>query len=181
MSASKSTVIRSQRKRNPSRNLSDNFVKRSGTANIIQNSDQQTVANINKKSPGNLPTMSNASSAAPVWLLNLHNIYRYSSFTAFFLVVASLIVYGWTVYSQELWSNSYRQFKNLQSHERQLKTTNAALTSKMAKEGEEAGKKLVTPTSERTIFLPFTYDPTHSQSSTPNSDSESPTYSPLGY
>lgn len=179
MSASKSTVIRSKRKRNSRRNLSDNLMKSAVSNTIIQNSEQQVVANINKQPQDKLPTMSHPGSATSVWLLRLHNVYRYSSFTAFFLVVASLIVYGWTVYSQELWSKSYSQFKNLQSQEQQLKTTNATLNSKMAQEGEAAGKKLVTPTSQRTIFLPFT--PTNSQRSTPNADPKPPTYSPLGY
>ena len=69
-------------------------------------------------------------------------------------MAATLIVYGWTVYSQELWSQSYRKLQNLQRHERQLNTTNATLTNKMAEEAEQPGTELVSPTSAGTIFLP---------------------------
>ena len=42
----------------------------------------------------------------PVWLLRMYILNRYSSILVFLLVAATLIVYGWTVYSQELWSDS---------------------------------------------------------------------------
>ena len=90
----------------------------------------------------------------PVWLLRLYKVNRYSSVLAFVLVVATLMVYGSTVCSQELWSQSYRKLKNLQRHERQLNTANATLTGKMAQEAEKPGTELVSPTSEITIFLP---------------------------
>jgi len=118
----------------------------------------------------------------PVWLLRLYKVNRYSSVLAFVLVVAALIVYGWTVYSQELWSQSYRKFKNLQRHERQLNTANATLTSKMAQEAEKPDTELVSPTSEKTIFLPpkFSNYPQSSLStSQPDPQPEPP--SPLGY
>ena len=118
----------------------------------------------------------------PVWLLRLYKVNRYSSVLAFVLVVATLIVYGWTVYSQELWSQSYRKFKNLQRHERQLNTANATLTSKMAQEAEKPDTELVSPTSEKTIFLPpkFSNYPQSSLStSQPDPQPEPP--SPLGY
>ncbi|MFM5998581.1 MAG: hypothetical protein ACKPCI_23450 [Dolichospermum sp.] len=118
----------------------------------------------------------------PMWLLRLYKINRYSSILAFLLVVATLIVYGWTVYSQELWSQSYRKLKNLQRHERQLNTANATLTGKMAQEAEKPGTQLVSPSSETTIFLPpkFSNYPQSSLStSEPEPQPEPP--SPLGY
>ena len=96
--------------------------------------------------------------------------------------LATLIVYGWTVYSQELWSQSYRKFKNLQRHERQLNTANATLTSKMAQEAEKPDTKLVSPTSETIIFLPpklSNYPQSSSSTSQPETQPEPP--SPLGY
>jgi hypothetical protein len=122
------------------------------------------------------------SGTMPVWLMRIYTTNRYSSVLAFSLVVVTLIVYGWTVYSQELWSDSYRKLQSLQRHERQLNTTNATLTSKMAEEAEKPGMELVSPTSEVTIFLPPTSNNDRSSSfstSQPEPQPEPP--SPLGY
>jgi hypothetical protein len=112
----------------------------------------------------------------------MYTVNRYSSILAFLLVVATLIVYGWTVYSQELWSDSYRKVQSLQRHERQLNTANATLTSKMAQQAENPNMNMVSPTSEKTIFLPSTsnnYPKSSFSTSQPESQPEPP--SPLGY
>ena len=118
----------------------------------------------------------------PAWLLRMYILNRYSSILVFLLVAATLIVYGWTVYSQELWSDSYRKLQSLQRHERQLNTANATLTSKMAQEAEKPGTELVSPTSKGTIFLPPTSN-NYSQSSflTSQPESQPQPPSPLGY
>ena len=124
----------------------------------------------------------NDTSIMPGWLLRMYIINRYSSILVFLLVAATLIVYGWTVYSQELWSDSYRKLQSLQRHERQLNTANATLTSKMAQEAEKPGTELVSPTSKGTIFLPPTsnnYPKSSFLTSQPESQPEPP--SPLGY
>ncbi|MDP5017516.1 MAG: hypothetical protein NWQ43_09485 [Dolichospermum sp.] len=100
----------------------------------------------NGQSSASVPVMGNTGNI-PVWLLRLYTVNRYSSVLVFLLVVATLIVYGWTVYSQELWSQSYRKLQSLQRHERQLNTANAALTSKMAQEAEKPDTAMVSPTS----------------------------------
>ena len=118
----------------------------------------------------------------PGWLLRMYIINRYSSILVFLLVAATLIVYGWTVYSQELWSDSYRKLQSLQRHERQLNTANATLTSKMAQEAEKPGTEMVSPTSKGTIFLPPTannYPKSSFSTSQPELQPEPP--SPLGY
>ena len=135
--------------------------------------DKQSTATLNKMS--NVATM-------PTWLLRMYTVNRYSSVFTFLLVGATLIVYGWTVYSQELWSDSYRKLQSLQRHERQLNTANATLTSKMAQEAEQPGTKMVSPTSEGTIFLPPTsnnYPKSSFSISQPELQPEPP--SPLGY
>ena len=124
----------------------------------------------------------NDTSIMPVWLLRMYMLNRYSSILVFLLVAATLIVYGWTVYSQELWSDSYHKLQSLQRHERQLNTANATLTSKMAQEAEQPGTELVSPTSKGTIFLPPTsnnYPKSSFSTSQPESQPEPP--SPLGY
>ncbi len=149
------------------------------TSNLEPGKKQTT--DINKQTNTTIHRISNTASI-PVWLLRMYTLNRYSSVLAFLLVVATLIVYGWTVYSQQLWSDSYRKLQSLQRHERQLNTANATLTSKMAQEAEKPGTELVSPTSEGTIFLPPTSNdyPKSSFSSSQTEPQPEPP-SPLGY
>ncbi|MBD2279234.1 MAG: hypothetical protein HEQ13_16485 [Dolichospermum sp. DEX189] len=142
---------------------------------------KQQTTDINRQSNTAAYRMSHTP-AMPEWLLRMYMVNRYSSILAFLLVVATLIVYGWTVYSQEIWSDSYRKLQSLQRHERQLNTANATLTSKMAQEAEQPGTELVSPTSKGTIFLPPTsnnYPRSSFSTSQPEPQPEPP--SPLGY
>ncbi|MEC4816641.1 MAG: hypothetical protein SAK29_25745 [Scytonema sp. PMC 1069.18] len=91
--------------------------------------------------------------ATPLWLLRLHSIHRNSSIISFLLVAVTLVVYGWTVYSQQIWSQSYRRLQHLQRHERQLMTTTEVLKNKMAQEAEKEPTQLVSPTPSGMIFL----------------------------
>jgi hypothetical protein len=136
-----------------------------------------------------VPVMPNSESA-PLWLLRLHAIHRNSSIVAFLLVAATLVVYGWTVYSQELWSQAYHKLQNLRREERQLTTTSEVLQNKMAQEGEKPSAGLVAPTPDRTIFvLPAPHNlnsmPTLGEAmpstTTPNSQTQQQSASGLGY
>jgi hypothetical protein len=93
------------------------------------------------------------SESTPLWLLRLYTIRRHTSIMAFLLVAATLIVYGWTVYSQQLWSKSYRRLQNLQRNERQLTTKNEILKNKLAQEAQKPPAKLESPTPQRMIFM----------------------------
>jgi hypothetical protein len=149
------------------------------TSNLEAGKKQTT--DINRQLNTSIHRM-NDTSIMPVWLLRIYILNRYSSILVFLLVAATLIVYGWTVYSQELWSDSYRKLQSLQRHERQLNTANATLTSKMAQEAEKPGTELVSPTSKGTIFLPPTsnnYSKSSFLTSQPESQPQPP--SPLGY
>ncbi|BAT55960.1 hypothetical protein NOS3756_49570 [Nostoc sp. NIES-3756] len=121
--------------------------------------------------------------ALPAWLLQLHSIHRYSSIAAFLLVAATLGVYGWTVYTQELWGQNYSRLQKLQRDERQITTTNATLTHKMAEEAESQAAGLVSPTPAKTIFLsPVPHKPdVVIPSPTPSSQTQSLNSPKLGY
>ena len=143
-----------------------------------------TMQKIHKSSEANLPVMA-TSGATPFWLLRLYTSHRYSSIVTFLLVAATLFIYGWTVYSQQMWSQGYNKLQNLQFQERELTTTNATLKNKMAEEAELEAAGLVSPTPARTIFLP-TASPTYSSNTTPvstqpNMETLQNTSSPLGY
>ncbi|MCV3213361.1 hypothetical protein OGM63_07455 [Plectonema radiosum NIES-515] len=137
-----------------------------------------------------VPVMPNSESP-PLWLLRLHAIHRNSSIVAFLLVAATLVVYGWTVYSQELWSQAYHKLQNLQRQDRQLTTTSEVLQNKMAQEGEKPSTGLVAPTPGRAIFInpasqnlnsmPSVEDALRSPTTMPNSQTQQQSGSGLGY
>jgi hypothetical protein len=163
-----------KRQRRSSKNLS------AATNRSVIPSGKQKSINL-KADSTNLPVM-NSSGTLPVWLLRFHSLHRYSSGLTFLLVAISLVVYGWTVYSQELWSQGYRRLQSLQRQERQLTTTNATLSNKMAQEAEKPAAGLALPTPDRTIFLPpasYTSNST-APTTTPDSEQQQST-SPLGY
>lgn len=93
------------------------------------------------------------SEAMPLWLLRLSVCQRNTSIVTFICVAATLLVYGWSVYSQQLWSQSYQKLQNLQRQERQLTVTNGVLKSKMAADAEKNNNGLTSITPHRTIFL----------------------------
>jgi hypothetical protein len=93
------------------------------------------------------------TNTTPIWLLRLISVNRYTSIVTFLLVGTTLIIYGWTVYSQSVWQQAYRRVQSLQSQERQLITTNATLTSKMAEEAEQPKTGLLLPNPAGIIFL----------------------------
>jgi len=76
---------------------------------------------------------------------------RFSGVT-FLLVTAMLTVYGWTVYSQNIWNQAYQKARILQRHERQLTTTNEVLKNQMALQAEQPAT-LVRQSCQVVIFL----------------------------
>lgn len=76
-----------------------------------------------------------------------------STLITLLLVVAGLGVYGWTVYTQQRWSDAYQRLENLQKRERQFLTTNEVLKNQMAEQAEAPGVGLVPPDPNSTIFL----------------------------
>ncbi|MBW4613509.1 MAG: hypothetical protein KME21_09525 [Desmonostoc vinosum HA7617-LM4] len=175
-------------KRRLSENLQISSTNETIAPTLVKESGKQKVSNLQGQSiakqntSGGLPVMPN-SGALPLWLLRLYSLHRYSSVVAFLFVAAALVAYGWTVYSQELWSQTYRRLHNLQRYERQLTTNNATLTNKIAKEAEAPTSGLVSPSPKEAIFLPPTSHSSNPISSAikPNSQTQQQTPSPLGY
>ncbi|BAY09510.1 hypothetical protein [Calothrix sp. NIES-2098] len=181
--AAESTPVPSTRKRLASKNLSMSPTVQLGKQKAANFKGQSsTMLNSPRLGFLNLPGIK-SSGNLPVWLLRFYTFHRYSSVVTFLLVTATLVVYGWTVYSQEIWSQGYRRLQSLQRHERQLTTTNATLTNKMAEEAEQPTAGLVLPTPDRTIFLPpASYSPNSTPpKTTPDSEPPQQTTSPLGY
>lgn len=190
-----STPVSSPKQQRSSKKLAVSSTNEAVIAKSVRELGRQQLPNLNQQSSPNqknvgvdflpLPTMPN-SGVEPLWLLRLYTFHRYSSVLAFLLVASTLAVYSWTVYSQEFWSQSYSRLQNLQRHERLLTTTNATLTNKMAEEAEQPTAGLVPPTPEGIIFLPPASPSPKPASSnttntTPSSETQQQTLSPLGY
>lgn len=124
--------------------------------------------------------VSPSNNTTPWWLLRLYTLHRYSCFGMFLLVVAVLVVYGWTVYSQKLWGQSYRKLQELQRDERQLMKTNEVLKNKMAQEAEKPNAGLLSPTPNKTIFLPAEQLEQNPNTKTKHSQKQPPLPSSLG-
>ncbi|MGI8505094.1 MAG: hypothetical protein ACR2LR_28800 [Hassallia sp.] len=195
----KSPSARFESSRNGSTPMPSRRQRRSNTNKTVmpapgqlgkQQLPKQNRSRATPKSPrGNqerVPIMPNSESP-PLWLLRFHAIHRNSSIVAFLLVAATLVVYGWTVYSQELWSQAYHKLQNLQRQDRQLTTTNEVLQNKMAVEGEKPSTGLVAPTPARAIFINPASHNLNSMPSvgdagrSPNSQTQEQSGSGLGY
>jgi hypothetical protein len=140
---------------------------------------KQPPENSKDKASNNIPNVS-AVRSEPMWLLRLYSLNRYSSLATFAVVAITLFVYGWTVYSQEIWGQAYQRLQNLQRHERQLAETNAALSSNIADKAEQPDAGLVPATPENKIFLSPAPDQPISKFK-PNLPIQEQTPSPLGY
>lgn len=89
----------------------------------------------------------------PGWLKLLIAAQRSSSVLTLCLVGSVLAVYGWTVYSQQLWSTNYQRLETLQRNERQLTAANEVLKNQIAQQAESPNSGLVIPRPDQTIFL----------------------------
>jgi len=117
----------------------------------------------------------------PLWLRGLFALQQGSTLVTILLVVAGLGVYGWTVYTQQRWSDAYRQLERLQKRERQFLTTNEVLKSQLAEQAESPGVGLVPPDPNSTIFLsPAPLRPAAAPEVAPSPDTPIPAR-PLGY
>ncbi|WP_431659881.1 hypothetical protein [Pantanalinema rosaneae] len=113
----------------------------------------------------------------------LIQIQRGSVAVAFVLVTAALIVYGSTVYMQQLWSKEYRQLKTLERNERQMVAASDVMKEQIVQQAERPGSGLVRRTKDMAIFLePAPARPAKSPvtPSAPKADATA-THSPLGY
>lgn len=149
------------------RRSTPSFWSKSGSSIVSSNSasakvksqrlNQGVNKSVNKKNARSLnhkaiPVMPDGSKV-PLWLMRWNSLHRHTAVITFLLVSSTLVVYGWTVYSQHLWSRSYQKLQDLQRDERQLTKHDEILKNKMAQEAEKPRSGLVSPTPANTIFL----------------------------
>lgn len=110
----------------------------------------------------------------PTWLRTLVGLQKVSSVTTFLLVSAVLVVYGTTVYSQQLWSQEYRKLEKLQRQERQVTAAGEVLKYQLANQAENADAGLVAPKPDNNLFL----DPSPSRPTPEGNAPSQPTTNP---
>lgn len=91
--------------------------------------------------------------APPAWLKLLIRAQHASSVAVLGLVVATLAVYGWTVYVQQRWGQEYQRFETLKKQERQLISGNEALKNDIARQAESPTSGLIVPDPTNAVFL----------------------------
>ncbi|MBM0741400.1 hypothetical protein JOY44_07170 [Phormidium sp. CLA17] len=89
----------------------------------------------------------------PNWLRLLIQAQRGSLIVTFTLVVATLVMYGGTVYMQQLWSKEYRKLKTMQRSERQMLAASEVLKNQIIQQAESPNSGLVNKSSQHTLVL----------------------------
>jgi hypothetical protein len=101
------------------------------------------------------PTVRKLPPAPPLpnWLRLLVQAQRGSLIVTFALIVATLVVYGGTVYMQQLWSKEYRKLKTMQRSERQMLAASEVLKNQIIQQAESPNSGLVAKTPQHTLVL----------------------------
>jgi len=89
----------------------------------------------------------------PIWLQLMLLAQRGSLVVTFILVMGALLVYGNTVYTQQLWSKNFRDLRAFQRSERQLAAATGMLQSQVAQQAERPDSGLVLQKPANMIFL----------------------------
>lgn len=126
-------------------------------------------------------TLTISQQPTPAWLRTLAFLQRGSDLATFLLVVATITVYSWTVYTQQHWAREYRKLETLQRNERNLTTANEAIKDQLAQQAEQPATGLVTPNQVNTIVLQPAPQRSLPVDPTPKVDLESEATTPLGY
>jgi hypothetical protein len=118
----------------------------------------------------------------PTWLKSLLTIQRGTGILFGSVFGSSMIVYGYTVYTQDLWRHQHGQLQRLQVQERQQGVMDENLKHQMAEAAEQPNSGLVSPTPKQLVFIPSSPSrPTKSAPKPTQSKPASAPKAPLGY
>jgi hypothetical protein len=117
----------------------------------------------------------------PIWLSSLLFLQRSSDLITFVLVAATLSLYSLTVYTQQQWSQSFRDLEKMQREERQLTAANEDMKNHLAQQAERPGTGLVPPTQASKIVLQPAPQRPAQQPPVVSAQPETVAKTPLGY
>ncbi|PZV17887.1 MAG: hypothetical protein DCF22_03050 [Leptolyngbya sp.] len=159
------TALRSQRpvardspRDSPSETLRERFTNRpSAPRRKAHLQPVQGATSVRNRKTPNAPlaAVSQLSTARllPNWLRLLMQAQRGSLVVTFALVVATLMVYGGTMYMQQLWGKEYRKLKTMQRSERQMLAASEVLKNQIIQQAESPNSGLVAKTPQHTLIL----------------------------
>lgn len=90
---------------------------------------------------------------APLWLKLLLGLQQSSTLATWGLVTGVLALYGWTVYSQQAWNQSFRKLETLQRNEQQLVAASEVWKDYVAELATVPGSGLVPAKPTNTILV----------------------------
>ncbi len=99
-------------------------------------------------------------------------------------IAITLVMYGLTVYTQQLWNRQYEKLQTLQRHERTVISINEALKDEIIESGNRTRQNLVPLTPDRMIYLqpaPIPESPDNDASSPEKLEPPQINDRPLGY
>jgi hypothetical protein len=90
----------------------------------------------------------------PRWLKSLVLVQQASSLLSIGLIGTLLATYGWSVMTQQRWSQAFDRWEILQKQEQQLLTSNELLKNELSKEAEQTDSGLINATTESMLYVP---------------------------
>jgi hypothetical protein len=118
----------------------------------------------------------------PTWLKSLLTIQRGTSILFGSVFGLSIIVYGYTVYTQDLWKRQHGQLQRLQTQERQQGVMDENLKHQLAEAADKPDSPLVSPTPKQIVFIaPAPLRPTKPVSTRATAKTAPVPKAPLGY
>ena len=89
-----------------------------------------------------------------LWLRLLLLLQHSSSVFALVTIGSAISLYGWTVYTPQVWNQDYKKLANLQRQERYLTSMNESLKNNLAQQAERPETGFVNPKPDQVIFIP---------------------------
>lgn len=68
-------------------------------------------------------------------------------------IAGSLVMYGLTFYTQQMWNRQYQQLQELQHYERNVTSINEALKDEIAEQGNTNGEAFIPLTPDYNLYL----------------------------
>ncbi len=112
------------------------------------------VVELNRSQPAQAVRQLNQNSVLPPWLKSLVNLQQGAKIVFMTVLGTIPIVYGYTVYTQDLWRSQHGQLNRLQSTQQQQLVMTENINNQMAEAAEQSKSGLVAPTPARMVFIP---------------------------
>ncbi|MBD1910853.1 MULTISPECIES: hypothetical protein [unclassified Leptolyngbya] len=93
------------------------------------------------------------SRSMPAGLRTLMLAQQVATPLTFLVIAVTAVFYGWTVYTQQLWSQQYHRLEALQRQERQLMAADEVLKNDLAQQALNPNSGLITSDLNTTVFL----------------------------